>query len=124
MDRDKLLSEMGSCDVFLFPSLRDGGGAVVVEAMSAGKPVACLDVGGPGLHITDECGIKVTPLSPQSVVRDLAEALERLYLDEDLRLILGKAARERAEREYHWDRLGERLMKIYQETIEPKSNDC
>lgn len=122
MDREELLREMASCDVFLFPSLRDGGGAVVVEAMSAGKPVACLDIGGPGTHITDECGIRITPHSPQSVVRELAEALERLYLDEELRLILGKAARERAEGEYHWDRLGERLTEIYRHAIDRKSN--
>lgn len=122
MDREKLLLEMASCDVFLFPSLRDGGGAVAVEAMSAGKPVACLDIGGPSMHITDECGIKITPHSPQSVVQELAGALERLYLDEELRLKFGKAARKRAEGEYHWDRLGERLMEIYQTALHPQSN--
>jgi len=112
--RDDLLSRMASSDVLLFPSLRDGGGTVVIEAMAAAKPVVCLDIGGPGLHITEACGIKITPTSPSETVQNLAEALERLYLDENLRIKLGGAARERAEQVYHWDRLGERLMEIYQ----------
>lgn len=116
--RNVLLSRMASSDVILFPSLRDGGGTVVVEAMSVGKPVVCLDIGGPGMHITEECGIKVTPGSPPDTVHKLADALERLYLDEDLRHRLGKAAQEKAERSYHWDRLGERLIEIYQPAIQ------
>ena len=111
--RQELLSRMASSDVLLFPSLRDGGGTVVIEAMAAAKPVICLDIGGPSLHINEECGIKITPSSPADTVQDLAEALERLYLDEGLRVRLGKAARKRAEQEYHWDKLGERLMEVY-----------
>ena len=37
MPRQELLGLMRQCEAFLFPSLRDGGGAVVVEAMAAGK---------------------------------------------------------------------------------------
>lgn len=115
--QEELWSIMRSCDVFLFPSLRDGGGLVVVEAMAAGKPVICVDLGGPGMHVTADCGVKVAPLSPEQVVGDLAAALERLYTDEELRLRLGKAARERAARLYHWDRLGERMLEIYQDAL-------
>jgi glycosyltransferase involved in cell wall biosynthesis len=90
-----------------------GGGAVVVEAMSAGKPVVCLDNGGPGMFVTEESGIKIAPTSPDGAVLELSEALERLYQDEDWRRKLGKGARERAEKEFHWDSLGQRLMEIY-----------
>ena len=114
LPRLDLLQKMASSDVLLFPSLRDGGGTVVIEAMSAAKPVICLDVGGPGLHVTKECGIKVTPTSTPETVESLANALERLYLDQDLRVKLGKAGRERVLELYHWDRLGARLMEIYQ----------
>ena len=84
-----------------------------IEGRAAGKPVVCLDIGGPGMHVTDECGIKITPKSPEETVRELAEALERLYLDKELRLRLGKAAQKRAKEMYHWDQLGERLTGIY-----------
>ncbi len=113
MPRDCLMETMRFHDVFLFPSLRDGGGTVVIEAMAAGKPVVCLDIGGPGINVTDECGIKITPKSPEETVRELAQALERLYLDRELRLRLGRAGHKRAKEMYHWDKLGERLMGIY-----------
>jgi glycosyltransferase involved in cell wall biosynthesis len=115
--RDELLDEMRESDVFLFPSFRDGGGAVVVEAMASGLPVICMDTGGPGFHIQDEWGIKIKPKTPEYVVSEMAKALEGLYLDRDLRERLGRAARRRAEEFYLWDRLGERLMKIYEEAI-------
>ena len=116
--RHDLLSRMDASDVLLFPSLRDGGGAVVIEAMAAAKPVVCLDVGGPGFYVADGCGIKITPTSSPETVKNLADALERLYLDEDLRLEIGKAAREHAQQIYHWDKLGERLMEIYQPLVQ------
>ena len=75
---------MRECDVFLFPSLRDGGGAVVIEAMAAGKAVICMDLAGPGLHVTEECGIKIPADSPRETIELMARALEQLY--QELRL--------------------------------------
>ncbi len=117
LQRERLLARMRSCDVFLYGSLRDGGGAVVLEAMAAGKPVVCLDLAGPGMHVTEDCGIKIIPQSREQVVRDMATALERLCTDRELRLRMGRAGRERAERVYHWDRLGERLLEIYRNAL-------
>jgi glycosyltransferase involved in cell wall biosynthesis len=113
LPREEVISTIAASDVFLFPSLRDGGGAVVVEAMSAGKPVVCLDNGGPGMLVTEDSGIKIAPTSPEATVVEFSEALERLYQDKDWRLELGKGARRRAEQEFHWDSLGQRLMEIY-----------
>lgn len=115
--RENVLQEMLSCDVFLFPSLRDGGGNVVVEAMAAGKPVICFDLAGPGFHVDESCGIKIKAENPQQAVKDMAEALERLYLDKDLRLKLGQGARKKAEKEYDWDKLGDRLFEIYKKAL-------
>lgn len=117
LPRDEMLLRMRSCDVFLYPSLREGGGAVVVEAMASGKPVVCLDTAGPGFHIREEWGIKIAPRDPEYVVNAMAKALERLYLDKDLRITMGKAARKRAEEFYLWDRLGEKMQEIYEESL-------
>jgi len=111
--RKELFQMMNSADVFFFPSFRDGGGAVVVEAMASGKPVVCLDVGGPGFHIKKEWGIKITPESPDIVISEMASALEKLYLNRDLMKKMGEAARKQAEQFYLWDHLGEQLKQIY-----------
>jgi glycosyltransferase involved in cell wall biosynthesis len=124
MDRNALVANMCSSDVFLFPSLRDGGGAVVVEAMAAGIPVVCMDLAGPGMHITEECGIKIPALSPDKTIDLMAQALERLYQDKDLRLGMGQAGRIRAEQVYSWDHLGERLLGIYEEVLGARSQEA
>jgi glycosyltransferase involved in cell wall biosynthesis len=117
MPREQLFVKMASCYVFLFPSLRDGGGLVVVEAMAAGTPVICLDLGGPGLHVTDQCGIKVAPASPPQAITGMADALERLYNYEGLRVQMGQAARRRVEQVYDWDRVAERVLEMYRAAL-------
>ena len=56
-------------------------------------------------------------LALYTLVGVMATALGRLYSDKEFRLRMGRKARERAEREYHWDRLGERLQEIYEEAL-------
>jgi glycosyltransferase involved in cell wall biosynthesis len=108
---------MRRSDVFLFPSLRDGGGAVVVEAMANGLPVVCMDLAGPGLHIRDGCGIKVRSGPPDSVAAELAAALGRFWCDPGLRDRMGREARDRAASFYEWGRLGERIRGIYDDAL-------
>jgi glycosyltransferase involved in cell wall biosynthesis len=117
MPRPELLVAMRAADVFLFPSLRDGGGAVVVEAMAAGKPIVCIDLAGPGLHVTESCGIKITPEAPDQTVRGIADALERLYQDRELIGRMGAAARQRVQDAYVLDKLGDRLLGIYESVL-------
>jgi len=117
MPREKLLKKMADCDVFLFASLRDGGGAVIVEAMAAAKPVVCLDIGGPGFHINEKCGIKIKLDNSKQAIKKMADALKFLYYNKRLREKLGRVARKRVESFYLWDRLGERLLETYKDVF-------
>lgn len=113
LSRKDLLAEFQKSDVFLFPSFRDGGGAVVVEAMAAALPAICLDTGGPAFHINPEWGIKIEPFSPEYVQKRIAESLEILYSNRSLCKKMGERAFLRAKEFYLSDRLGERLNQIY-----------
>ena len=59
VDNSKMLSFMSKFDLLLFPSLRDSGGFVVIEAIKAGIKVLCLNLGGPGLLLSRDNGIKI-----------------------------------------------------------------
>jgi glycosyltransferase involved in cell wall biosynthesis len=117
LPRNEVMRRMNYCDVFLFPSFREGGGAVIVEAMANGKPVIGLATGGPAFHIQPEWGIKIIPSAYDQILADIVTALERLYLDSNLRLSLGKAALQRAKDYYLLDRLGEKLEFIYKQAL-------
>jgi glycosyltransferase involved in cell wall biosynthesis len=57
--QNKLFELYDSHDLLLFPSLHDSGGFVVLEALSHGLPVICLDLGGPRDMITSNSGVVI-----------------------------------------------------------------
>ncbi len=117
LPRQDILREMRASDVFLFPSFRDGGGAVVVEAMASSIPVIGLDSGGPGVHIQPDWGYLIKPRDPEFVASEIAGALEELFKRPGEKEAMGDRARRRAEDYYLWDRHGERLMGIYESVL-------
>jgi len=99
MDHAELLKKYAEFDVFLFPSLHDSSGNVVLEAMSAGLPVICLDLGGPPTMVDEHCGCVVPArhASQEGVVEGLHRALSRFAEDETYRMQCSLAARAKAE---------------------------
>lgn len=104
--RAQALEKLAECDVLLHPSLHDSGGWVCAEAMAAGRPVICLDLGGPALQVTEETGIKVPAVLPDQVVRGLANAFYKLASDPELRARLSLGAKSRVEQHFNWDNKG------------------
>jgi glycosyltransferase involved in cell wall biosynthesis len=82
--------------------------------MAAGRPVICLDLGGPAVRVTNATGIKVAAIDPEQVVTDLTAALLRLQADPIHRAQLAQAGRLRVDQEFNWDRTGEKLARMYQ----------
>jgi len=104
---------MRASDVFLFPSFRDGGGAVVVEAMASSLPVVAIDSGGPGVHVEPAWGFRIEPRGGSYVASEIARALAALADSPGSIREMGRAGRRRAEEFYLWDKHGERLRDIY-----------
>jgi glycosyltransferase involved in cell wall biosynthesis len=117
LPRAQVLGWMQEADALLFPSLRDSGGFVLLEAMLAGKPTICLDLGGPGEIVTAECGLKVRPEGAEQVVAELAGALRRLADEPQVAQAMGQAGRRRVLEHFEWEKVGERVAELYGLTL-------
>jgi glycosyltransferase involved in cell wall biosynthesis len=103
LQRESLLASYRDHDVMLFPSLRDAGGMVILEAWSRGLPVICFDLGGPGQMVDETCGrvVRTGGRSEAECATDLGEQIVALATDEPLRLSLGFGAIARY-RQFSW----------------------
>jgi glycosyltransferase involved in cell wall biosynthesis len=99
LPQNELLALYESHGVLLFPSLHDSGGFVVLEALSHGMPVICLDLGGPRDVVTPESGIVIgtAGLNSGQVAAKMAAAIRELFAEPDRlsRLSAGAMARAR-----------------------------
>lgn len=113
LPRSQVLEKLADCDLLVHPSLHESGGWVCLEAMPAGRPVICLDLGGPALQVTEEAGFKIPALTQEQAVEDMARAMLRLAQDPELQHRMGEAGRRRVEEHFHWDKKGEWINNIY-----------
>lgn len=113
MPRAQALEVLAECDVLVHPSLHDSGGWVCLEAMAAGRPVICLDTGGPGLQVTSEAGIKIAPQSPSQTIEEIAKAMYTLATNRDYTARLGMAAQHHVNRNFNWEKRGPVLARLY-----------
>ena len=101
----EVLAEMAAHDVFVFPSLFEGFGLVLLEAMAMGLPIiTTAHTAGPDL-ITDGVEGFIVPIRSSS---GIAEKLELLRSDPDRRLAMSESARARAA-EFNWEQYGHSL---------------
>lgn len=113
LDRPSMAAVLRDTDVFVFPSLREPGGTVVLEAMASGLPAIVADWGGPGEYVTDGTGLRVDVSSAGRFAAGLVEAMLALAADVPRRRAMGQAARARVLQVYEWDVLAGRLVEIY-----------
>lgn len=106
----------GDADLFCFPSIREFGGAVVLEAMAAGLPCLVAAYGGPAEYVTPQTGFTLSTASRGQLVSELVQRVAQLAGDEALRTSMADAARRRA-REFTWDCKASRLIALYDKAI-------
>jgi glycosyltransferase involved in cell wall biosynthesis len=86
MRPDKLKIYYETATAFVFPSLHDSSGNVVLEALSFGLPVICLDCGGPSYVMGNnlkETVISVQNKTAKQIVCDIAEKMHQIVSDEN-----------------------------------------
>jgi len=104
---------MADSDVFVFPTIREVGGNVILEAMSAGLPSIVPNYGGPSELIDDSTGIQIPLADKNEFLQSYINGMELLATNLELREQLSNNAREMALKEHSWPMKGKRMKKIY-----------
>lgn len=121
VEYDQILSIYKKADIFVFTSLRDSSGNVVLEAMSQGLPIIAFDHQGVHDILTDECAIKIPVSNYKEMVKNLASAIEKLADNRELRFEMGKASIQRIRDNYLWEDKAKRMVDIYEEVLNENS---
>ncbi len=102
------------CDLFTFPSVREFGGGVVLEAMSLGVVPIVVGYGGPGELVTQETGFIVPIGSRDSIVANLRKIVEKAIANPEDLVQRKQAARRRVFDLYTWDKKAEQVLQVYE----------
>ena len=101
---------MVAADVLLLPSYREGFGSVIIEGAACGIPAIAYCINGVIDAIVDgSSGLLVEVGQPEA----FAAAMKRMALDKELRLLLGKQARDRAVRDFNSDKVTDAWLEFY-----------
>jgi glycosyltransferase involved in cell wall biosynthesis len=115
--REDVPDLLAAADLFVFPSLYEGMGGAVIEAMALGLPVVASDI--PAMREVLEPGenaLLVTPSDPAA----LADGVERLLADPVRLKRYAQRSRSRFEERFTSDRVVDRMVALYQAVVAAK----
>ena len=112
---------MRDSDAFCFPSIRELGAGVVIEAMASGILCIVTDYGAPGDLVADGRGVAI-PLAPlDDLVTSCRKAMLAALDQPALHAGLAKAGQDHALENYTWDAKAQRTVEIYRAVLDGKS---
>ena len=113
MPRYDLLKEVEKADIFLFPSLREGGSWALMEGMAIGLPVVCFNWTGMKMITDENCAMRIIPSDFEKSKNEFVNCIKCLINDRNLRESMGMASRERIKNEFNWNKKREFLENLF-----------
>ncbi|HEY2625738.1 MAG TPA: glycogen synthase [Candidatus Udaeobacter sp.] len=125
VDRSAVIELYSHAAVFCCPSIYEPFGIINLEAMACGTAVVASAVGGiKEVVVNGETGFLVPieqmkespfePIDPEKFSRDLAERINQLMKDRQLREKFGKAGRKRVEEKFSWSAIAQKTKALYE----------
>jgi len=114
----EVAAQMRAAHVFCLPSVRESGGAVLLEAMAAARPVIAIAYGGPAEVVDDSVGRAIPPDGPEAVIEALTQSVRDVFAEPDAWRQRGEEGRRRAEQRYAWDTKIEQALRLYHHILD------
>lgn len=101
---------MQRAKLLVLPSLEEGMGVVLIEALACGTPVVATYVDGIRDVVTPEVGVLVPPADSEALFKGIQEVLS----DHNRWAAMSRSARERAVKCYEWGQIADKFIELYQ----------
>ena len=106
-------AHMQASHLFCLPSIRESGGAVLLEAMACALPAVAVNYGGPAEILNGEVGLLLPSDGPESLIAALADVLRDAYRNPGEWHARGLAGQKRVKEEFDWDAKIDQAMHLY-----------
>lgn len=114
----QVVAQIQAAHVLCLPSVRESGGAVLLEAMACARPVIAIAFGGPAEIIDDTVGYAIPPHGGATVVvKALAKCFQDIFEHPQVWQQRGETGRRRAEQLYSWDSKIDQALVLYEELL-------
>ncbi len=109
---------MRRCDAFVFPSIRELGAGVVIEAMASGMVCIVTDYGAPGDLVANGRGVQVALQNMEGLVGAYRTAMEECLRDPEPHQNMAAKAARYATEFYDWEAKAAYTRRLYQAVLE------
>jgi glycosyltransferase involved in cell wall biosynthesis len=110
---ERALERLAAAHVLGFPSIREFGGGVVLEAMALGAVPVVVGYGGPGELVGESTGFRVPLGSRGEIVAGFRHRLEALAADRSPLAALAEAGRRRVRSHFTWEAKARQMLEVY-----------
>lgn len=117
MEQHEVAARLRQSQAFAFPSLREFGGGVVLEAMASGLPSIVVDHGGPAELVDDNTGVLLPLCERETLVSHLIAAMERLVTNTQVAHRMGDEAIAKVVQRFTWDQKARQTRSIYHDVL-------
>lgn len=108
---------LGSCQILPFPSIREFGGGVVLEAMALGVVPIVVDYAGPGELVSDDVGIKIPLGSREEIITALRGVLKELADDKTKLEGMSLNGLQKIRDEFTWEAKAGQIKMLYEQAL-------
>ncbi|PKP99187.1 MAG: glycosyl transferase family 1 [Alphaproteobacteria bacterium HGW-Alphaproteobacteria-15] len=106
-------SRLAAADILVFPSIREFGGGVVLEAMACGTVPIVVDYGGPGELVTAQTGFRIPLGDKEGLILATIRVVEQLLEEPNYLKDFSAAARQRVADLYTWGKKADQIYSVY-----------
>lgn len=119
---EEVQAKLRVCDLMALPSIREFGGAVVLEAMALGVTPIVADYGGPSELVDSDTGIRVPFHDQASLVEGLRRAIGDVIRCPASLDRFGAAGRRRVLEKFTWDAKARQIFEVYDAVLGASRN--